>query len=122
MAVTITMRGKDRDAGQSYVSFPIEVGEYLSELHFKYLKELSLKDPYEEFPLEKHLLNGLKGDLTAIQTAIKDQSIAPPPAVVDLEADEEQFGWKGLASFAERFLRLIADAEKAGAQIIWIGD
>jgi hypothetical protein len=122
MAVTITLKGRNRDTGQPYVSFPEEVSEYLSKLGFKYLKDLSLKDPYEEVTLERDLLSGLKADLKAVQTAIRDQSIAPPPAAVDLEGDEEQFGWKGLASFAERFLRLIDDAEKTGGQIIWIGD
>ena len=122
MAVTITLNGRSRETGQPYVSFPTEVRDYLSKLGFEHLKELSLKDPYEEVTLERALLNGLKGELKAVQAAIRDQSIAPPPATVNLEADEEQFGWKGLASFAESLLRLIADAEKAGAQIVWIGD
>jgi hypothetical protein len=122
MAVTITMKGKNRDTVQPYVSFPAEVSEYLSKLRFKYLKDLSLKDPYEEVTLERDLLQGLKADLKAVQTAITDQSIVPPPDAVDLEGDEEKFGWKGLASFSERFLKLINDAEKTGAEVIWIGD
>jgi hypothetical protein len=118
MAVTITIK----DNNQPYVSLHTELSEYLSKLGFKYLKELSQKDPYDDFALERELLNGLKVDLKAALAATKDQSIEPPPAVVGLEADEEQFGWKGLAGFAERFLRLIDGAEKTGAQIIWIGD
>src|SRR5712691_3776996 len=122
MAVTITIKEKNRQyADQSYVLFHKEISEYLAKLAFKRLKKLSLIDPYEEVTLEKNLLDGLNTDLRALLVAIRDQSIAEPPAVVGLEEDEEQFGWKGLTSFADVFLKLIGDAEKTGTQIIWIG-
>jgi len=122
MAVTITIEGQVRDRVRPYVSFDLELSEYLSKQGFKYLRQLSQMDPYQDFTLDRSLLNGLRQDLKALLAVTEDHSIEPPPVVVGLEADEEEFGWKGLARFAENFRRLIDDAENAGAEIVWIGD